>query len=107
MRPVRGAGLNNVSDRPAGHVVNKNDGRWMLSWTSLPSTPLQDIIGGVITRDSKRVLKPLNRHMTQIVSYSKPKEMVERAKIADQIYLLSHAMRNFLMYYTFQLHCWE
>ena len=79
----------------------------MLSWTSLPSTPLQDIIGGVITRDSKRVLKPLNRHMTQIVSYSKPKEMVERAKIADQIYLLSHAMRNFLMYYTFQLHCWE
>ena len=28
-------------------------------------------------------------------------------KIADQIYLLSHAMRCFLLHYTFQLHCWE
>ena len=49
----------------------------------------------------------LNRHMTQPVTYSKPREMVERSKITDQIYVLSHAMKSFLIHFVFQLHCWE
>ena len=56
--------------RPDWHTVNNNDARWVVTWRVIPATLLQDVIGGVETKDSKRILMLLNGHMTQTASYS-------------------------------------
>ncbi len=47
-----------------------NDARWVVTWRVIPAALLQDVIGGVETKDSKRILMLLNGHMTQTASYS-------------------------------------
>lgn len=54
LRAARGNGYKRADDRPTGHAVTNNDSRWVCLWTLMPSTPLQDVIGGTLTRDSKK-----------------------------------------------------